>query len=100
MEGTVTLEAFERHMYHFYEVEATHNPDHLTFPSLSPILDTFPSHTSSVHSLPLSPITALLASLPPRANICLNCKTVGHLIEFCIAPGGKMEGQSALNAVA
>ena len=100
MEGTVTLEAFERRMYHFYEAEATHNPDHLAFPSLSPILDTFPSHTSSVHSSPSSPITALPASLPPRANICPNCKKAGHSIEFCIAPGGKMEGQSALDAVA
>ena len=106
MDGTVTLQTFERRMHHFFEDQATHsqNPDHLAFPSLSPVLPTLPSQNSPLSSSaqlsPSSPTTALPASLPPRANICPNCKKPGHSIEFCISPGGKMEGQTTLDAIA
>ena len=71
MDGTVTLQTFERRMHHFFEDQATHsqNPDHLAFPSLSPVLPTLPSQNSPLSSSaqlsPSSPTTALPASLPP-----------------------------------
>src|SRR6266702_1061212 len=37
---------------------------------------------------------ALPAQLPPQTIMCPNCKWPGHTIDFCIAPGGKMEGLS------
>ena len=97
MDGTITLEALERRLHYFYEMQATQSPDQLAFPTVSnPPL----TPTSSVHSSPSSPTIALPATFPPRANICPNCKKAGHSIEFCISPGGKMEGQSTLDAIA
>ena len=98
MDGNVTLEAFKCHMHHFYELLAMHNPDNLAFPSLSPTNSTFARVEFSL--LTIIPTLALPALLPPWANICPNCKKPGHLIKFCISPGGKMHGQLALDTVA
>jgi transposase InsO family protein len=98
MEGTLTLDTLERKLNYHYEFEATNDPNLLAFPSLSPILPQTP--LSSVRSSPSSPTVALPASFPPRANICPNCKRMGHGIEHCIAPGGRMEGCTAAEAVA
>jgi hypothetical protein len=97
MEGTLTFDMLEQKLNYHYEFEATNNPNLLTFPSLSPILPQTP--LSSMQSLPSSPTVALPASFPPRANICPNCKHMGHGMEHCIAPGGKMEGCTAAKAV-
>ncbi len=41
------------------------------------------------------PSTALAAQSRPRSKvICAHCKRNGHLADFCIQPGGKMEGRS------
>jgi transposase InsO family protein len=41
------------------------------------------------------PSTALAAQTRPRSKIiCAHCKNTGHLADFCIQPGGKMEGRS------
>ena len=34
---------------------------------------------------------------PPRP-LCLNCKTLGHHVEYCIKPGGGMAGKTLLEA--
>ena len=45
--------------------------------------------------------TALAAQSQPRTRvICSHCKRHGHLVEFCIQPGGKMEGCSLDDAKA
>lgn len=95
MDGTITLEALDNRLHLFYEVQATQNAGQLAFPTVSPILNQIP-----LPSAPPSPTIALPASLPPRANICPNCKKSGHSIEFCISPGGKMEGLSTTEAIA
>src|SRR6266702_2225416 len=41
----------------------------------------------------------LPAQLPPRTVMCPNCKRPGHSIEFCITPGGKMEGLFMQDAI-
>ena len=97
MDGTITLEALERRLSFFYELQATQSMDQLAFPSLVPSNVPFPSSTQSS---PSSPTVTLPASYAPRANICPNCKRAGHSIEFCVSPGGKMEGLSTSDAIA
>jgi hypothetical protein len=44
------------------------------------------------------PFTALMVQrCTPGKVICLHCKHPGHLSDFCIQPGGKMEGKSVDN---
>ena len=41
------------------------------------------------------PSTALATQTHPRSKIiCAHCKNTGHLADFCIQPGRKMEGHS------
>ena len=98
MDGTITMDELERKLMHHYELEVTYSPNQFTFPAVLPTLTQSPA--VSVHSSPSSPTIALPASLPPRANICLNCKKPGHSIEFCVAPGGRMEGYTTSDAIA
>ncbi|KAN0132343.1 hypothetical protein V8E53_009769 [Lactarius tabidus] len=103
MDSTITLEMLDRRLLLFYEVQATQNSaQQLAFPTVSPVLNqNYPLPIpSSVPSSLSSPTIALPASLPPCTNICPNCKKSGHSIEFCVSPGGKMEGQSAAEAIA
>ncbi|KAF8264882.1 hypothetical protein EI94DRAFT_1702912 [Lactarius quietus] len=96
MDRSISLAAFEQCMLHFYEAQATHNPDQLTFPIIPsdqnmPAPNIHPSLSSSTIVLP--------AYLSPCVKICPNCKKPGHTIDFCISPGGKMEGQSTSDAI-
>ena len=100
MDGTITLEALECHLSFFFELQATQSMDQIAFPSLAPSHVPFPTSASSTHSSPSSPTIALPASLPPHANICPNCKKARHSIEFCVSPGGKLEGLTTLDAIA
>jgi hypothetical protein len=46
-----------------------------------------------------APSTALAAQSRTRSKVlCAHCKRTGHLAEFCIQPGGKMEGKSVDDA--
>ncbi|KAH9158646.1 hypothetical protein EDB89DRAFT_2085671 [Lactarius sanguifluus] len=92
MDGTITLEALERRLHYFFELQAMHGSKPLMFPALSP--------TPPQQSIPPQMPIALPAGIPLRATICPNCKKSGHTIEFCISPSGKMAGQSALDAIA
>src|ERR1700761_7245546 len=92
MEGTLTIQALEQRLTYFHDLRATQSLEHMFSATTS-------SPPSSVQSSPTSPTIALLA-YPPRANICPNCKCSGHSIEFCISPGGKMEGYSPSDAIA
>ena len=98
MDGMLTMDELERKLMYHYELEMTYNPDQFAFPAASPVLSQSP--LASVHSSPTSPTVALPASLPPRANVCPNCKNLGHSIDFCVAPGGKMEGYTTADAIA
>ena len=80
-------------MHYFYEMQATHGPDLVTFPAVA-TATTLPSPTPPV----IPPTLAMPATIPPRLTLCPNCKRLGHTIEFCIAPGGKMAGQSTFEA--
>ena len=88
MDGTITLEVLEHHLSFFYKPQATQSMDQLAFLSLSPSQIPFLTSASSVQSSPTSPTIALPTYLPSCVNICLNCKEVSHLIEFCISLGG------------
>src|ERR1700761_5269998 len=92
MEGTLTIQALEQRLTYFHDLRATQSLEHMFSATTS-------SPPSSVQSSPTSPTIALPA-YPPRANICPNCKRSGHSIEFCISPGGKMEGFSPSDAIA
>jgi transposase InsO family protein len=96
MDGSLTLQALERRLNYFHELRATQSLEQMAFSASLPAYSASPS---SAQSSPTSPTIALPA-YPPRANICPNCKKAGHSIEFCIAPGGKMEGYSTTDAVA
>ena len=100
MDGTITLEALEHRLSFFYELQATQSMDQLAFPSLTPSHIPFPTNASSTQSSPTSPTIALPAYHPPCANICPNCKKASHSINFCISPGGKMEGLTMSDAIA
>jgi hypothetical protein len=104
---SISLESVEKRLHFFFEMQETQNPEQqVAFPAMSPILSQFPliplppTAPNSVSSSPLTPIVTLPASMPPRVNICPNCKKPGHSIDFCISPGGKMEGQPASDAIA
>lgn len=46
-------------------------------------------------------VTALASVGKPRScHVCSNCKAMGHLVETCIKPGGKMAGHSLEEAQA
>jgi hypothetical protein len=70
MDGTISLEMMESCMTYHFEMCNAH---------------------FGQHQLPSSPL-ALPAHLQQRVIMCLNCRRTGHTIEFCIAPGGQMEG--------
>ena len=101
MDSSITLEVLDNRLHLFYEIQATQNVGQLMFPLISLILSQIPLPPipSSAQSSPSSPTITLPASLPPQANICPNCKKSDHSIEFCISPGGKMEGLSATEAI-
>jgi transposase InsO family protein len=96
MDGSLTLQALERRLNYFHDLRATQSLEQLAFPASLPAYSASPPSTQSS---PTSPTIALPA-YPPRANICPNCKRPGHSIEFCVSPGGKMEGYSTVDAVA
>jgi hypothetical protein len=105
MDGSISLEAVEKCLHFFFELHASENSDQVAFPAMSPILPQvplvpLPSTPANSDSSPLIHTIALPASLPPCANICPNCKKPGHSIEFCISPGGKIEGHPASDAIA
>lgn len=93
MEGTLTLQALERRLTYFHDLQVTQSLEHMVFSAntSSPPLSTLSSPTSPTIALP---------AYPPRANICPNCKCQGHSIEFCISLGGKMEGYTPSDAIA
>jgi hypothetical protein len=91
MDGTLTLTTFERRLSYFHELRITHSLENLAFTSQSAPPSAQSSPTSQTVALPAYPL---------RANICPNCKRLGHSIEFCISPGGKMEGFSPSDAIA
>ncbi len=78
MDGTISMEAVDLHMHYYYEMH------------MAQLAQNGLMNPSSI---------ALPASLLPHANICPNCKKPGHSIKFYVAPGGKMAGQSARDAV-
>jgi hypothetical protein len=96
MDSSLTLQALERRLNYFHELQATQHLEHMAFSTTA--YNPPRSAASSVQSSPTSPTLALPA-YPPRANICPNCKRSGHSIEFCISPGGKMEGFSPSDAI-
>jgi hypothetical protein len=105
MDSSISLKAVERRLHFFFEMQASENPDQITFPAILPILSQVPliplsSTPASADSSPLIHTVTLPASLPPCVNICPNCRKPGHSIEFCISPGGKMEGHPASDAIA
>ncbi|KAH9063288.1 hypothetical protein EDB87DRAFT_1605093, partial [Lactarius vividus] len=71
MDGTIMLEALERCLSFFYEMQVMQSTDQMIFPAMMPNIT--PSPTTS-------PSFALPASIPPQANICPNCKWPGHSI--------------------
>jgi hypothetical protein len=78
MDGTISVELLEARMNMHFEMRKAH------------------------HGQPfLPPASLVLAAqgLPQRITLCPNCKHTGHTIEFCIAPGGKMEGASTFDAI-
>lgn len=77
MDGSVSVELMEARMQYHFEMHAAHQRQ---------------------QQLPTSSI-ALPAQMPLRSVLCPNCKKVGHMVEFCIAPGGKMEGLSMQDAI-
>ena len=93
MDGSITLEALETCLHYFYEMQATHGPDFITFPAIA-TPTTLPSPTPPA----IPPTLTMPATIPPHLTLCPNCKHLGHTIEFCIAPGGKMAGQSTFEA--
>jgi hypothetical protein len=49
----------------------------------------------------LTPSTALASQVRGRTRpTCSHCKRLGHLVDFCTQPGGKMEGRSPKDAKA
>jgi len=118
MDGTITLGALKNRLHFFYKMQSTQSPDpsQLAFPAfpttyMSPFTPYLPSPLSLnvAHTMPPAPMAynpympptlAMPANIPPRATICPNCKKLGHTVEFCISPGGRMAGQSAFDAIA
>ena len=59
MDGSITLEALEMRLHYFYEMQAMHSPDVITFPALAtPSKDAPYPHTSAANTI------ALPASIP------------------------------------
>ncbi len=78
MDGSISVELMETRMQFYFEMRS--------------------AQQGQQQHLPDTSIT-LPAQLPPRTIMCPNCKRPGHTIDFCIAPGGKMEGLSMQDAV-
>src|SRR6266702_1653608 len=82
MDGSITVELMEHRMRYHFEMRGAQQGQ---------------QHLPGQQNLP-GPSIALPA-LPQRTFMCPNCKRPGHTIEFCIAPGGKMEGLSMHDAI-
>src|SRR6266702_1721885 len=78
MDGSISVELMETRMQFYFEMCGTQQGQQQHLPNTSIVLP---------------------AQLPPRTIICSNCKWPGHTIDFCIAPGRKMEGLSMQDAV-
>jgi len=77
MDGSISVELMENRMQYYFEMHgAQQGQQHMSGSSIT-----------------------LPAQLPLRTVMCPNCKRPGHSIEFCIAPGGKMEGLSMQDAI-
>lgn len=80
MDGSITEEMLETRMQYYFEMRAA---------------QIAPSQQGGPPPIPGMALPAFTA----RVMICNHCKTAGHTIEFCLAPGGRLAGLSTYETV-